>query len=31
MEKKYFDGIDYMKFVCAILVICVHTGPASFN
>lgn len=27
MEKKYYNGIDYAKFICAILVICVHTGP----
>lgn len=27
MEKVYYKAIDVMKIVCAILVVCVHTGP----
>lgn len=27
MEKLYYKGIDYGKIVCAILVVCIHTGP----
>ena len=27
MEKGYYKWIDYIKVVCAILVVCVHTGP----
>ena len=27
MEKVYYKAIDYAKVICAILVVCVHTGP----
>ena len=27
MEKVYYKAIDYVKVICAILVVCIHTGP----
>lgn len=27
MEKVYYKAIDYAKVICAILVVCIHTGP----
>lgn len=27
MNKIYYKSIDYTKIICAILVVCIHTGP----